>query len=375
MNCQSDFNNLISTRSDISTKLASLEATLSNMKSKYDEFVENNPKKIYLYCLDSFFFQYKILSVELEHYRRVLSLINNRMYGDYYKLFMIITTQCKEAKLNFDAPTDKILVYKDLDPTFDYKISDVTLLFDSILAILEQLHTTYNNKNTSISSHNENNGVGFSITGFLTTLKYENILLNEQIHMYLDYISFYQSSQKAYFNKALADIISFSYEINGKILVNYRVEFEIHNKTMKLFDNTPEPEPVPIKPLPVLEPIQVPVKPLTVSKSVPEPVQVQEPEPEPLQVQEPEPLQVQEPEPLQIQEPEPLLEPLLEPLPEPLQVQEPEPLQVQEPESIQVQEPEPLQVQEPEPLLEPVLEHLQVQEPEQELVLEPEPTL
>ncbi len=124
MICQDVFDTIISARTQLTDKMMALETTLSGMKDKYNSFVEQNPKKIYLLCLDSFYFQYKILHVEMEHYKRVLALINNRMYGDYYKLFMIICNQCKES---ISPPDSNIIVYKDLDPLFDYKISDITL--------------------------------------------------------------------------------------------------------------------------------------------------------------------------------------------------------------------------------------------------------
>jgi hypothetical protein len=160
MICKNEFDNLISLRIDLNSKLALLETTLSRMKEKYNSFIENNPKRIYLLCLDSFYFQYKILNVELEHYKRILALINNRMYGDYYKLFVIICAQCKEANLNITISDNDIIVYKDLDPLFDYKIGDITYLFNSIVNVLEELQAMYNKNNATILAHNLNNSVG-----------------------------------------------------------------------------------------------------------------------------------------------------------------------------------------------------------------------
>jgi len=351
---RSEFDKLIEMRIDLNERIITLEHTLSEMKNKYKSFTQNNYKKIYLYSLDSFFFQYKILQVEHEHYKRFLALINNRMYGDYYKLYVIIGTQCKESNLRISISMDDVLVYKDLDPMFDYTIDDVKFIFGKIVDAMEQLHELHKSNNDSILANNSNNAVGFSIAAFFTTLKYENIILNEQIRMYLDFIKFYQSSQMGHFSKALTDITRFADEINGKILVNYQVEMEalvkspIAEPDLKIQEST-RVEPVVVQ---VIEQILDAV--VEVQKPV---VEVQEPV---VEVQEPV-VEVQEPV---VEVKEPVVE-VKEPV-----VEEPSKVidQVQEP-VVEAQEPV---VEEPSKVIdqvqEPVLEEPskvidQVQEP------------
>ena len=240
---KTDFDKLIKVRVNLNYKITSLENTLSEMKNKYRFFIKNNFKKIYLYSLDSFFFQYKILHVEFEHYKRVLALINNRMYGDYYKLFIIIITQTKDSNLCINSSIDDVLVYKDLDPTYDYTVDDVTLLFGNIVNATEELRELHKTNSDTIMSNNSNNAVGFSIAAFFTTLKYENIILNQQINMYLDLITFYQASQMGHYSKALADIVRFSDDISGKVLVNYQVEIDALVKP-SIQDTDTESEPI-----------------------------------------------------------------------------------------------------------------------------------
>ncbi len=369
---RSEFDKLIEMRIDLNKRITTLEHTLSEMKNKYKSFTQNNHKKIYLYSLDSFFFQYKILQVEHEHYKRFLALINNRMYGDYYKLYVIIGTQCKESNLSVVVSMDDILAYKDLDPTFDYTIDDVKFIFGKIADTMEQLHELYKSNNKAILENNSNNAVGFSIAAFFTTLKYENIILNEQIRMYLDFIKFYQSSQMGHFKKALTDITRFSDEINGKILVNYRVEMEALVKPPIVQCPVDEQEPVIED---VREPINEPI-----IEDVREPEQepiiedVREPEQEPVKEPEQEPAKEPEQEPAKEPEQEPAKEPEQEPAKEPEQepAKEPEQEPAKEPEQEPVKEPEQEPAKEPEqePVKEP--EQEPVKEPEQEPVKEPE---
>jgi len=384
MEHRTEFDKLINTRICLNERLNTLETTLSEMKDKYKEFTKNNSKKIYLYSLDSFFFQYKILHVEFEHYKRFLTLINNRMYGDYYKLFMIIIAQSKESNLPIRIEIDDLIVYKDLEPMYDYTIENVTTLFDKIVIVMEQLRELYRMNSETISSNNTNNGVGFSIAAFFTTLKYENIILNEQIRMYLDFLKFYQSSQQGHLSKASVDVARFSDEINGKVLVNYQVEIDALVK--------PEIINEKVKELTVEEPIQELVG-EPVIELVGEPIQEQVGEPVIEQVGEPVIEQVGEPVIEQVGEPvieqvgelvtEEVSEPITEQVSEPIteQVGEPVTEQVSEPITEEVGEPVTEQVSEPiteqvgelvtEQSSEPVIE--QFGEPESENIVTNEP--
>ena len=304
---KTEFDKLIEIRINLDEHIATLETTLSGMKNKYKVFAQNNSKKIYLYSLDSFYFQYKILSVEHEHYKRILALINNRMYGDYYKLCVIIINQCKESNLCITISMDDIVAYNDLDPMFDYTIDDAKFIFGKITDVMAQLRGLCKSNNDVILSNNSNNEVGFSIAAFFTALKYENIALKEQIGMYVEFINFYQASQRGHCSKALSDIVGFSDGINMKILVNYQVETDALAEEPVITEPVVSQEPVIAEPVitePVItEPVvaQEPVitEPIVAEPVITEPIIAQEPIiPEPVVAQEPivaEPIVAQEP--------------------------------------------------------------------------------
>ena len=97
-----EFNDIIEKRNDIKNKYKKLDEKLTGMKMKYTNLVESNKRKIFIYCLDSFFFQYKILLLELEHYNNIINLLFSRMYGDYYKLFNVVVEKCKEINFKIE---------------------------------------------------------------------------------------------------------------------------------------------------------------------------------------------------------------------------------------------------------------------------------
>ena len=219
---QNDFNLIIRLRTELQTKRDTLEEKIDDIKAQYNELVRRNSKKIYLYCLDSMYFQYKILRVELEQFQKMIALIFNRMYGDYYKLYNIIQSQCRENSTNIILSSENVVVYKDLDPFTEFSVEDLALTHRIIIETLKKLSELYATKQEEINDHNTNMRVGFSVTSFISTLSYENKLLGEHMSLYSDYLSFYHSSQRKYLDNALGKINSFMREIEDEILTNHK---------------------------------------------------------------------------------------------------------------------------------------------------------
>jgi hypothetical protein len=219
---KNDFNSILRLRTELHTKRDILTEKIDEIREQYNELIKTNSKKIYLYCLDSLFFQYKILRVELEQFQKTISLIFNRMYGDYYKLYNIIQSQCKENSTNILLSGESVLVYKDLDPFAEYSLDDLVLTHKIIIDTLTKLHVLYSSKQDEINDYNTNMRIGFSVTSFISTLSYENKILGEHISLYSDYLSFYHSSQRNYFEKALYKINGFMREIEEDVLTNHK---------------------------------------------------------------------------------------------------------------------------------------------------------
>ena len=285
---QNDFNLIIRLRTELQTKRDTLEEKIDDIKVQYNDLVRTNSKKIYLYCLDSMYFQYKILRVELEQFQKMIALIFNRMYGDYYKLYNIIQSQCKENSTNIILSSENVVTYKDLDPFAEFSVDNLNLIHQIIIDTLKKLHDLYSTKQEEINDHNANMRVGFSVTSFISTLSYENKLLGEHISLYSDYLSFYHSSQRKYLDNALCKINSFMREIEDEILTNHKSDKReaviIAEPVKEEIKSELKPDPVTeeLKPDPVTEEL----KPDPVTEEVkPEPItDAVKPEPEPEEV-------------------------------------------------------------------------------------------
>lgn len=196
---------------------------LTQLKSVYNELMKTNSKKLLLFCLDSFYFQYKTFAMEMEHIDRFRSLMSNRMYCDYYKLFNIVLNYIKENKTDLDVSELELKsypVYKDLEPFQEYKMDDIKEIHANILILVNKLYLLSISKVDNIDHYNERHQVGFSISNFLNTLGYENRLLQEQIHLYINYISFFHISQKKQLTQLHTRMQQFYRDVDENININ-----------------------------------------------------------------------------------------------------------------------------------------------------------
>lgn len=220
---QSNFQNIwilkdeiIKTKQIISTKLA-------HLKTAYGELTKKTAKKMYLFCLDTFFFQYKTYSIEMENLDKHRVLLNNRMYCDYYKLYVLITTYLKENAEELDIQQVDMRTftpYKDLEPYHEYNLDDIKVLHATILGFIKHLQFRYDTNEYNIRNYNTKNRAGFSVSNFLNTMEFENLLVKQQIGLYLNYIAFFHISQQKQLKRLLTKLQEFDSDIEANLSVD-----------------------------------------------------------------------------------------------------------------------------------------------------------
>lgn len=216
------FVNILQVIDEINGVKQTANETLHKLKDAYNVLIQQNHEKVFLFCLDSFFFQYKSFQLELENLEKGFSFINNRMYCDYYKLYKMIINTIKEQKQEFkeDCEQRNYVPYKDLEPFQEYRIDDIKDVHQNILHIIKLLFGKYQDKRLSISNYYEEHQVGFSISNFINTLEYENGCLNQQIMLYINYIAFFHISQKQYLKRCFQRFQTFYKEVEDNIKTN-----------------------------------------------------------------------------------------------------------------------------------------------------------
>jgi len=246
---KSDFQNILQLHVDIKANKINIDEKINHLKILYQNLVKTNTKKIFLFCLDSFYFKYKTLVIESDNLSKFTSLIHNRMYGDYYKLYNIILTQFNDSGIEFPGLfseySKKYPAYKDLEPFHEYKMSDVIAIHSDILNLINCHYKHYLGKEQNINTHSTATRVGTSITSFMQTLEYENVLVREQITIYVNYLTFFHNSQREYLDKLLLKIQTFQKEIEEEIFIHYHPTSVQETTPVPLVEDSVEESLVP----------------------------------------------------------------------------------------------------------------------------------
>jgi hypothetical protein len=194
-----NFQSLLKLQKNITDVRATAHKKLQECKQVYNDLSKKNNKKVLLFCLDAFFFQYKTFTLEMEHLDKFRALLNNRVYCDYYKLNQLIVEFIKKNKAELDieeTETKSFPVYKELEPFQEYKPEDIRDIHNNILFLLNNLYNKCQEKYKERDSYNEKHQVGFTISNLINTLTYEINILLQQIRLYIDYLAFFHISQK-----------------------------------------------------------------------------------------------------------------------------------------------------------------------------------
>lgn len=218
---ESKFQGLLHIQGEIENKQSNMKTNLATLKELYTNLVKQNNKKIFLFCLDSFYFQYKTLSVELDNIERFITMINNRMYGDYYKLYNIILMETSQNDSDVQSLLQEFknfTPYKDLDPFHNYQKDEMISLHKHILTLLNHLQLKSLKKEQEIVDYGEMTTLGMGVGNFMQTLSYHNTLTKEQMGLYVNYLQFFHKSQEGYLTKLFIRIEGFLKEVEEDIL-------------------------------------------------------------------------------------------------------------------------------------------------------------
>lgn len=171
---KSTFSQIVDIKENNLSILHNLDNRIKKIKDMYSEFILSNRDNLFVFTLDSFHFQSKLIDLEYEDMNRMFLSITNRMYCDYYKLFKIIVKYVDEnipdKKLSeLIKVHDNFPIYKDLEPFKQYDFQYIQGLHEIILVILTYIHTFIVNKEHDLKVYQSKNQIGLNIDSFVST--------------------------------------------------------------------------------------------------------------------------------------------------------------------------------------------------------------
>jgi hypothetical protein len=217
------FNVIKDIREEINSIFANLEQRISKLKELYRDFINTNNSSLFVFGLDSFYFQNKLIDIEDYDMRKFYDLIMNRMYCEYYKLFKIICEYCKNNLKDDNklieslAKEDTYPNYKDLEPYKKYDFKFVDSLHEDITSTLININNYLTTKNHVLSSYKLRSDVGLNINNFVSTYEFEVCSIQSQMHLFCSYVNFFHELHLKYLKRFVTKIQILYAQINHDI--------------------------------------------------------------------------------------------------------------------------------------------------------------
>jgi len=233
---KNNFNDIKNLRESSIDLMKSLGEKVKTLKIIYNELIANNLNETDT-GLDSFHFQTKLINLELDNYQKTFKIIDNRVYGDYYKLFKKLTKYLNENIKNkniiiqFD--NKEYQVYKDLNNIQDYDFGSTTEINNDIIQIIDILQNELLEREHKLEMQKIKQKSGLYIDTLISKVNYNNNYLRNHIELFNENAQTFNNFHKKYLTRFLLKTKLFYRQINNDI----KLEESKNSIDYKLDDN------------------------------------------------------------------------------------------------------------------------------------------
>lgn len=231
---KTDFNEINNIRNNVKDIFDILQSRINKLKMFYNEFIKNNKKQMFIFGLDSFHFQNKLIDIEYDDMKRIFIAINNRMYCEYFKLYKFITEyilkNINDKKVLEIIRINNFPIYKDLEPFKEYDFQIIIEIHENVINLLSSLISNLTNKENELSVHKSKKDIGLNIDNFITSFNYDITIMREKIIAFITYIEFFHKLHTKYLKRFSNKIQLMYTHINNDIRFDESVEMNNDKK-------------------------------------------------------------------------------------------------------------------------------------------------
>lgn len=201
------FDSVLHLRQEIDSVLEVLDNRLGVLRSMYKTMVKKfGSNEVYTLGMDSFHFQSSLIEADCAHLKKVYRDIDNRVYGEYYKLYgMILSYIGKDlknqrllTKLSKDFPA-----YKTLAAGTTYDISVTTEIHSLIAESILELEALIVTKETELDNDRKQNQLGINIDSLVHMHSFANMLVKARTNMFREHLEAFFAHHTRYYNRLL----------------------------------------------------------------------------------------------------------------------------------------------------------------------------
>ena len=203
---QQNFNSIKELRNQVMLCFNALEIKQQRLKKTTIDFVSNNKHNLFIFGLDSFQFQSKLIDYEYNDMKKYYFALNNRMYCEYYKLYKLILNYVEETvgsnkNIELLKMPNVFPVYKDLEPFKQYDFEIIVELHKTILVLLNDLNDHIVEKDSQLKTFMLKQQSGLNINNFVNTYDFDIIVIKQKRTLYLSYLDFFHHIHTKHFKR------------------------------------------------------------------------------------------------------------------------------------------------------------------------------
>uniref|UniRef100_A0A6C0FAM9 Uncharacterized protein n=1 Tax=viral metagenome TaxID=1070528 RepID=A0A6C0FAM9_9ZZZZ len=234
---KAEHNELIDLKEENKQLFDKLKAKIVQLQSWYNKYVAEHKDHLFIFGLDSFHYQGKIIDVEYEDMMRLYCSISNRMYCEYYKLYQImikyVMENVKDKKvIDIITSNNSFPMYKDLEPYKQYGSETISQLHDIVLLLFSGLKNVLDKKQEELRMHKAKNDIGLNIDNFIQTFQFDNTVLEQKLSLFISYMEFFHKMHIKYLKRFTSKMNLFSSQIDHDIKIDSTSRSKERRKSM-----------------------------------------------------------------------------------------------------------------------------------------------
>ena len=187
---------------------STLEVKITKLKDLTNNFIQHNHDTLFVFGLDSFKFQSKMIDIEYIDMQKYFLALNNRMYCEYYKLYKIVSEYIEQnigiaqnKTFEMIKSNSKFPIYKDLEPYKQYNFETIEEVHKTIISLLTTIHEYIVLKEAELDTFKMKQYSGFNINNFVNTFDFNIIIVKQKLTLFMSYLEFFHNIHTKHFKR------------------------------------------------------------------------------------------------------------------------------------------------------------------------------
>jgi hypothetical protein len=234
------FTKIKDTRIQVMNVFGVLEVKLTKLKNMTADFIKSNHDILFVFGLDSFKFQSKLIDFEYADMQKYFYALNNRMYCEYYKLFKIVSEYVDKTigtNKTFEMIKSNCVfpIYKDLEPYKQYNFETIEEVHKTIILLLGGIQEHIVMKETELENYRVKQHSGLNINNFVNTFLFNVTMIKHNLGLFISYLDFFHNIHMKHFKRFSKKMKSMDDYLNEDITFD---DSNPRRKTSRDFDDT-----------------------------------------------------------------------------------------------------------------------------------------